>query len=112
MKNNLLIAEFMGLEVMNSRDLANSEPLVQLSATTYLQKIQYDTSWDWLMTVVEKIESFQDPDKAATYNFKMEQSFIEIIHNHTGKEIVKLDRNTKFKAVYDACVEFINYWNE
>lgn len=102
----------MGLEIMNSRDLSNSEPLVRLSETTYLQKIQYDTSWDWLMLVVDKIEAFVDENKCAVYNFKMEQSFIEIIHNYTGKEIVILDRNTKFQAVHDACVEFIKYWNE
>ena len=45
-------------------------------------------------------------------NVKVEQCFVEIIINHTSETIVEVDCNTKIQAVYQACVEFIKWYNE
>lgn len=113
MKNNLLIAHFMGLEIMNSRDLSNSEPLVRLSQTTYLQRIQYDTSWDWLMKVVDKIENIPMPNDN-WFNVMIGGSCYCVIQDATGDLNFEItgEEGTKLKSVYKACVEFIKYWNE
>tara|TARA_B110000211_G_C13839512_1_gene447244 strand:+ start:274 stop:588 length:315 start_codon:yes stop_codon:yes gene_type:complete len=50
MKNNKLIAEFMGLVVSDS-DNYTSELHTNVDVD-----LKYHTSWDWLMPVVDKIE--------------------------------------------------------
>lgn len=69
-------------------------------------------SYDWLMPVVEKIESFIDGKNCCIYNFKQEQSFVEIVNNHTSETIVELDADTKLEAAYKAVVEFIKWYND
>ena len=50
MKNNKLIAEFMGDTLpLNTGMMGLSEADVQ-----DLENLKYDTSWDWLMPVVQK----------------------------------------------------------
>ena len=72
----------------------------------------FHKSWDWLIPVVEKIESLVDEKGCAIYNVVIQQCFVEIIENHTSDEIVNLDRDNKKDAIYDAVVEFIKYYNE
>ena len=51
MESNKLIAEFMGVhEIMHD---GYSE--YELPSNEIVQNLQYHTSWDWLMPVVEKI---------------------------------------------------------
>ena len=52
MKNNKLIAEFMGLVVSDS-DNYTSELHTNVDVD-----LKYHTSWDWLMPVVNKIEDY------------------------------------------------------
>mgnify|MGYP003664455455 CR=1 FL=1 len=61
MKDNKLIADFMGLtnhhndsSVMLRKVSHNNEPLI--NEVVPLKALQYDTSWDWLMPVVQNIE--------------------------------------------------------
>jgi hypothetical protein len=74
--------------------------------------VKYSSDYNWLMEVVCKIESIEDGNNCAKYNFIIEQSFIEIIDNHTSEEIIKLDRGTKKEAIYNACIEFIKWYNQ
>lgn len=67
----------------------------------------FQTSWDWLMPVVDKIESFTDDNKCCKYNVNIEQCWVEIIDNQTSDEIVFVDGNDKILATYKAVVEFI-----
>ena len=63
MEDNKLIAEFMGWDV---KSLTNIPPNLHLSNLEIdngdVIELQYHTSWDWLMPVIEKIMdiSFQD----------------------------------------------------
>ena len=54
MKNNKLIAEFMGVNVITLDDVRkNKNPYIS-SADGYLEDdLKYHSSWDWLMPVVE-----------------------------------------------------------
>ena len=52
MKDNKLIAEFMGL-VVSDRDNYTSELHTNVDVD-----LKYHTSWDWLMPVVNKIEDY------------------------------------------------------
>ena len=57
MKNNKLIAEFMGHEILYR---PNSNGFIEISDTELcdVDDLQYHTSWDWLMPVVQKIEDY------------------------------------------------------
>ena len=85
MNDNKLIAEFMGWKPNEHHWCLNGD-----------KDLQYHTSWDWLMPVVERIfalsiadeniELFYDvqthiPDKTATYNAVVE--FIKTYNNDT-----------------------------
>ena len=50
-ENNKMIAEFMGLEMLN--DLQIKTPK---DGGIFLSELKYHTSWDWLMPVIKKIK--------------------------------------------------------
>lgn len=82
--DNKLIAEFLGY----------SQPHPDYPDTTYWYKkdfppltiLTFDTDWNWLIQVVKKIESLNKLDSVLI--------------------------NTDIKEVYNACVEFIKWYNE
>jgi hypothetical protein len=89
--NNKLIAEFMGME--DHQEMGE-----------YVTP-NYNTSWDWLMTVVEKIESLRDPNGNA-YRFTIDMCNAQI--EETNIEI--LGGAYKLDTTYEAVVQFIkNY---
>ena len=82
MKDNKLIAEFMGVDYVDiDTNLENNKEL------------QYHTSWDWLMPVVEScFERLDDRD-------------------HSADEIKRQLLVCNMSGVYDAVVEFIKEHN-
>lgn len=105
--NNRLISIFMGTEFMSTF----CSPITPLN---------FHTSWDWLMPVVEKIETlfndgidvdiFSDGTVITQYRFEENGYLTE------GKEIVRLTKaeigfNTKIEHTYQAVVEFIKWYN-
>ena len=122
MEGNKLIAEFMELET----ETFNSHPFTKVKSTGILNyyyhgtldriidqgwfeahELSYNVSWDWLMPVVDKIESFTDDNKCCKYNVNIEQCWVEIIDNQTSDEIVSVDGDDKLLATHKAVVEFI-----
>ena len=122
--NNKLIAEFMGYKQSTSKEAGAN--LVNNVYEWYLKDVGYyyingdyhredyllfHLDWNWLMKVVEKIESFEDNNRCAKYNINIEQSFVEIIDKNTDDTIVETDAETKIEATYNAVIEFIKYYN-
>ena len=104
-ENNKLIAEFMGLNlhqgVWRKSTLATERKICKEDA------LKYYSDWNWLMKVVEKIESLN-------YIFEIKTTWCRIKEIGTGSVIVlrwEEDR-TKIGAVYNACIDFINFYNE
>lgn len=102
-----LIAEFMGGKLTESLgqpswDLPNMEGLQWV--------LFYDSSWDWLMPVVEKIEKF-------SYRIAI-TTFSVIIHRVQKDEnpIIKFPSSKgdtfKREATYRAVVEYIKWYNQ
>mgnify|MGYP003400855777 FL=1 len=108
-KNNRLIAEFMGLAYC---DRHMYEGWYKSSEFNYRicddDGLQYHTSWDWIMPVVEKIESMN-------YTVTIRQGHVSICSNsyrkpyYTGGDNVEIN---KIQAVYQAVVEFIEWYNK
>ena len=102
MKDNKLIAEFMELEVDNGLYCYTTAMDDYKTDTLY-----FDSSWDWLMPVVDKIESFEDDNRCCKYNVKIEQCWSEIIDNKTSDRIVLVDADDKKLSTFKAIVVFI-----
>jgi hypothetical protein len=107
MKSNKLIAEFMGLETI---DRCYFEHLTKEGdrELTHHILLKYHTSWDWLMSVVEKIESITtDNDDNSDNFFNVMIEVFECNINGGGITICKQGQ-TKLQGTYKAVVEFIN----
>ena len=117
-ENNKLIAEFL---VKNEGGLVKLEENIFSTIDEFeipddyltLKDLKYHKDWNRLMSVVEKIENLQDENNCAIYNVQIEQSFTEIIDNHTSETIIyDIDADSKIEAVYNTVIEFIKWYNE
>lgn len=126
-ENNKIIALFMGARFIS--DGCNSPTSKDIFIpihgncridTIELGKgkiIQYHNSWDWLMPVVEKIESTELRIKGGSNypDFDIFSTGINVaipglleIANIPNEQYVELG---KMKSVYNACIEFIKWYN-
>ncbi len=121
-ENNKMIAEFLDWEFDDLSETFETPFLKlvdphafgdeQFSCRLQDFELDFHTDCNWLIKVVEKIENLQDENSCAIYNVRIEQCFVEIIINHISETIVEVDSNSKIQAVYQACVEFIKWYNE
>ena len=122
-ENNRLIAEFLDWEFDDLSETFETPFLKlvdphafgdeQFSCKLQDFELEFHSDWNWLMEVVEKIESLD-----CVIYFKITINYVEIIAR-MGKGIVFknciFDINyctTKREAIYNACVEFIKWYNE
>ena len=109
-ENNKMFAEFLGYCQLHP----------DYPTTTYWYKKDYQpltillfhSNWDWLMRVVEKIESLGyniDTMKVDITKYQSSQ-FCGIYID--GKIIYTNYCETKIEAVYNACVEFVKWYNQ
>ena len=99
-EGNKIIMIFMGIKT----DLPSSA----------LTICQYHSSWDWLMPVVEKIESLGYVtqiwglwNKNYTYSFSITQK--GNLNIQVGRGI---SDHSKIESVYTGVIEFINWYNK
>ena len=109
-EGNKLIAEFMG-----AIPLEESSPLLKLEfgfhhMVMLPENMKFHSTWDWLMPVVEKIESTEKVlyCEITNNNCRIAQPYplktIEI-YNRDGNK-------SKIEVVWEACVQFIKWHNE
>ena len=92
MKDNKLIAEFMGIENDNAKMRGH---LYECPVTAeYVSNLEYHISWDWLMPVVQKIEDYLSDNvgKVGYFDDGLSSNDIEVR--------------------YQAVVEFIKQYND
>lgn len=117
-ENNKLIAEFMGGKLIfpstcnygvfefSKKDkyilTYNVEPTTENGIAQHLLK--FNTSWDWLMKVVDKIESmgfcFDIMGKACSIS-RHDEMIVDLNGN---------DFDKKIDSVYFACVDFLEWY--
>ena len=122
-ENNQLIAEFMGVfdKILSTGNIHSwsDAPFYYTTEDTREKVIKniskyskYSKDWNWLMQVVEKIESIED----GIYQVDILQEGCKILKKCSlliDKTVSKLEPDTtKIKSVYLACVEFIKWYNE
>jgi len=111
-ENNKLIAEFMGIESFKDSLASLNDGKINISKDVY-EQAKYHTSWDWLMPVVEKIESIIF-DENNSFNVTIGSTIYCVIQDSNGEcyDMTYDGEKTKLLVVYKAIVEFIKWYNE
>ena len=98
--NNKLIAEFLGYKPNTN----GVYPIVCINEGEgwHLETMKFNYDWNWLMKVVEKIESL--PNELCNKYF----------WNKEGKQQndFRIFRVQKIDDLYNQCIEFIKWYNE
>ena len=92
-KKNKLIAEFMGLTNHYNDNSIMLRETPEGNVVVHVYDLDYDSSWDWLMPVVEKVIS-------KDYEF--------MVFEELKLQLWRVD----IDAVYKAVVEFIKEYND
>lgn len=98
-EGNKLIAQFMGKDVLHDTHVYH-EKVDRLKVT----RMKYDTSWSWLMPVVEKIERETDYGLVSGSDYAYWNKYGE---NPLDEEF----SGARKEAIYEAVVEFITWHN-
>ena len=129
-EGNKLIAEFMGLKYDNcwyrsENDLPINPITCSIGKSVHEEQMCYHNSWDWLMRVVEKIESLTH-ETLKLYNLVSVRRFKHVGYywsisgiadygdNKTTITTITLnhDDNKDIDALYNTVVKFIEWYNE
>jgi len=109
-QNNRLIAKFMGLptETFNSGILNYGFD----EGWYELEELSFHTDWNWLMPVVDKIESLVF-DETNSFNVTIGATSYCVIQDSNGEcyDMAYDGQRTKLLCVYQAVVEFIKWYN-
>ena len=119
-ENNELIAKFMGYTFTP----VSSHPSVFPNGTwdkngighCAKKGLSFNSDWNWIMNVVLEIEKINLQDVSFTFEIGHSQIQIYGYGNSLefGSAIIILQDvgSSKIEAVYNACVKFINWYNE
>ena len=123
MSDNELIAVFMGFFKFEETPITKTpiyklldwsgNPIHPYYGPMRPEQMQFNNSWDWLMPVVERIESLN-------YQHAISIGAIRVFcHTTESADCVDFEYGTsigngksKIQAVYSAVVHFINWYNE
>ena len=123
-EGNKLIAEFM--KFPSNKHLENWVDVPNEYISIYGKHFgigfncKFHKSWDWLMPVVEKIESIKIPQVAYGFEFSIKGKRCITLSKITGEDVVVIgfhnyDKKyfyTKLEATWLAVVEFIKWYNK
>ena len=88
--SNKLIAEFMGMKLGDDKSVFYDDA-ENLHPPTLVDELQFHTSWDWLMPVVDKVEQ---------------------VNEGVPQQLIHLSLFSTINEVYEAVVEFIKNQNK
>ena len=117
-ENNKLIAEFLvknegGLVKLKENIFSTIDEFEIPDDYLTLKDLKYHKDWNWLMRVVEKIESFVFNENNS-FNVTIGATNYCVIQDSNGEfyDGVEDSGETKLLTVYNACIEFIKWYNE
>ena len=115
-ENNKLIAEFLGFQSTTLGWFDNEEHLINVEKDNTFDDLKFHSDWNWLMEVVGKIQLLDIVhDNTRNYDnvFKEWQcTFSPSYKTHDFGYIVGKSKNSEIESVYNACVEFIKWYNK
>ena len=113
-ENNKLLAEFMELKpILISTDFYGiQKDHVHITGKNtdfvmfeFSKSAKYHSDWNWLMQVVDKIESLG-------YIVVIQSTLCNISTNKFFNGVIIKNLDTKIESVYNACVDFVKWYNE
>ena len=117
LENNKLIAEFLSVKMHPCKTIENLKFLPMEERGLYngyfIEDLKYHEDWNWLMVVVEKIESLEIFDRMGRFNINtknFDENYTSFITDK-DEDFIQCDGDTKIEAVYNAVVEFIKWYN-
>lgn len=114
---NEVIARFMGYKMYDKRYPRNhgiGAPEAEPEKCMIIQRAKYHTSWDWLMSVVEKIESIEN----SRFGVCIDCTFVIITdYGENEEELIQTDiypdnEDTKISITHDAVYQFITWYKQ
>ena len=106
-ENNKLIAEFLGFQLTSLGWFDNEEHLINVEKDNTFDNLKFHSDWNWLMKVVSKIENYNEYTSVL---FAPQGCAIDC-YVKNGFAFSN-DCDTKIEAVYNACIEFIKWYNK
>jgi len=99
--NNKLLAEFLGYKPNTN----GVYPIFCINEGKgwHLETMKFNYDWNWLMQVVDKIESL-----GVVVEIRENVCYIETTPTDYYSEL----EETKIQATYNACVRFVKWYNE
>lgn len=119
-ENNKLIAEFLGFIAISEENfLADNYKVSDEDKLMILEATKYHSDWNWLMEIVEKIESLGanvwvvKNKVKVTIIGELAQKLNNSLYDteFEGYDFEYYTQETKIEAVYNACLEFIKWHN-
>lgn len=117
-EGNKLLAEFIGFCWLNDSWIRG--PLTMSLRSNVVMDdhgakfvAEYDTSWEHLMRIVDKIEATFNKEGLRPFVL-IGTTFVRIDSPGQGEPIEKriIDGESKILALYDVCVEFVKQYNK
>ena len=105
LESNELIAKFIGFELLKDL-LAGNQGFINIDIDIY-EQCKFHSDWNWLMKVVEKIESL-----GYSLDIKLAWCRIRQIKNINVIVLRWEEDKTKIEAVYNSCIGFIQWYNK
>ena len=127
---NKLIAVFMGGNDLgngfNNLPIPNNKIIISNKCSKFYDELEYNSSWDWLMLIIEKIErecgfhiSIQPESCTITKYFILSPLFITNysrgIAGNTKEVIVSAYgdcSDSKILGVFECVIKFIKWYND
>jgi hypothetical protein len=124
-ENNKLLAEFFGGKYKNQTNIPLNDNEIWLPkfGVCHLgnngKVLKFHNDWNWLMEVVEKIESLEFYPKNSTcigfdsFGVEINKKRCDITrYGDFTLNLLQGNGSTRIESVYNACVEFIKWYNE
>ena len=119
LKNNKLIAEFMGAATKTLIDLREKKvgDKWKTDGTFLIQDLEFHSSWDWLMPVVEKIEKYKQNVRISSIHRHANlkdglMHMCDISNKDKPMQHIGVTGESKINTVYKAVIAFINWHNK
>lgn len=101
--NDKLIAEFMGLRLNLPDWETQCESPIRKDRS--FENISFSYDWNWLMSVVDKIESLGYDSQIVSFDGESQTMFFDCFYKPSKSD-------SKIVSVYNGCVEFIKWYNQ
>lgn len=115
-EGNRIIAEFMGAKIIPNQGEAKIEHFVFDDGALAVWDLKYNTSWDWIMPVVDKIEEINGGSHTVQIKKRLgykKKYLCEIYSATKFPEMVSLDsNNSKLETLFTTVVMFLKVYNK